>query len=157
MSADAYIAIVDPARLPFEILKAHLDNDYSSFFKKFPYDSHFPPTSHIHRFIMDEYYETDKVWIGQVSWFSFNKEELLIPKVVERVKEIYDARGGIVQITEGLIPMVTTAFNLPHTSFYETPFYEDGAWKKRKGINKARTVKKFMSENIGKYSYFVSD
>lgn len=84
------------------------------------------------------------VWIGQVSWSKAGlfAEELgsfrrWVPRVVEAIQRFYDSKGGIVVMTPSVRAVVTTAFSLPHDSWFETADYGG------RGIAKARDVKKW--------------
>lgn len=97
-------------------------------------------------------------WIGE---FSSNtvpingKPIRWVPRSVERINHIYNYGAAVKRITPGLIAEVTTAFNLPHDSWFEIVHYDDETGEKFKflGVARARNVKKFLTKHMGKFSY----
>jgi hypothetical protein len=96
------------------------------------------------------------VWLGQVSWSKaglFADEDgswrRWVPRCVEAIQRFYDAHGGIVAMTPGVRSAVTTAFSLPHDSWYETG--------KSRGVAKARDVKKWCDQHMGDLTFVMSE
>lgn len=102
----------------------------------------------------------DNVWVGACSPGKASMMENFrryVPRAVETINNLYIKHGGVIRITPEIIPAITTAFNLPHDSFYESKFDNQGRLippsERWRGINKARSVKKFLWENIGKDTF----
>ena len=96
----------------------------------------------------------DSIWVGQVSWVKAGMTgeasyRQWIPRSVEVIQDYYNRHGGVVEITEKMIPVFTTAFSLPHDSHYE----KSHNGHKSRGVAKARNIKKFLEANIGKLSF----
>lgn len=164
MSADLHLVAFDPNVIPVDVLRSYLSFDYNDY----PTDEELLAaeernSAYGEQIYGGEYKFLDSVWVGQVSWskayFLGDADDVnrYVPKSVMSISEFYETRGHVVQITEKVIPALTLAFNLKSDSIYENTRDERGGrLPKRKlyrGVNDARSVKKFLQRNIGNYTF----
>lgn len=153
MTVDTNIVIIDPAQIPVEIVKEYfqLHINHNDIVWNHGVRSRFVNLAKV--LVSYTIAAKDITWVGEAS----TAAEKTSPLTVTRLRKIYENRGGVVKITPRFISTVTVAFNLPHISYYETPYFERGKWRKFRGVSNARSVKKFLNQHIGKYSYMFDD
>lgn len=166
MSADLHIITFDPDTIPVDAIRTYFnfdalafsDDDVDGLMEALKEQDKVQEAIY-----GDEQKFLDDVWVGQVSW---GKAGLLgdvdryVPRSVRNLFAFYENRGWVVQITEQNIPAIMAALNVKSYSIYETGRGERGerpkGFARYRGVAQARTVKKFLTRNIGRHTFIDS-
>lgn len=155
MSADLHIVVINPDNIDLDEVRAYMNWDGLDTLPGKTLDetnSWFNVLSQ--RLYRDESVLVDDVWVGQVSWLksSLLEDQKYIPAVVDHISELYRENGGVLQVTEKVIPEILHGFTLPSNSVYEqpAPAGEEENWFR--GINDAENVEKFLRQHINAWT-----
>lgn len=166
MSADLHIIAFDPASIPVDAVRDYFNFDLLS------YDDDdvegmnagLDEQDKNSNLIYGEGFNfIDDVWVGQVSWGKaglLGDVDKFVPRSINNLYGFYEKRGWVVQVTEQNIPAIMVALNTKSYSVYETTRGERGerlrGFNRYRGIAEARAVKKFLTRNIGNFTFIDS-